>query len=286
MNKFICKKCNVEYSSLQALSRHENKKFKCDMVTKFQCKMCNKSFKYNKNLQEHIEKTTCNIINIDNNVNKALLDILKNNISIDDKIFFIKNINKTISNDEILKIINSNFDISTKIILLNTKNTQTIINNNTTNNNNTNNIQINNFGNENLEYINNGYLKNLITSIRKEQNIGGEYLFLKLSNKIFLNDKHPENNTIKIDNLKNDFCKIKNNNKWIMSTKDEALKKIFDKVCTIVKFCIDENKEEIEENVFKRIDGYIEKDFEDKQAINSIKKLALDIFNYYNATDI
>ena len=96
MNKFICKKCNVEYSSLQALSRHENKKFKCDMVTKFQCKMCNKSFKYNKNLQEHIEKTTCNIINIDNNVNKALLDILKNNISIEDKVFFIKNINKTI----------------------------------------------------------------------------------------------------------------------------------------------------------------------------------------------
>jgi hypothetical protein len=286
MNKFICKKCNVEYSSLQALSRHENKKFKCDMVTKFQCKMCNKSFKYNKNLQEHIEKTTCNIINIDNNVNKALLDILKNNISIEDKVFFIKNINKTISNDEIIKIINSNFDISTKIILLNTKNTQTIINNNNTTNNNTNNIQINNFGNENLEYINNGYLKNLITNIRKEQNIGGEYLFLKLSNKIFLNDKHPENNTIKIDNLKNDFCKIKNNNKWITSTKDEALKKIFDKVCTIVKFCIDENKEEIEENVFKRIDEYIEKDFEDKQAINAVKKLALDIYNYYNATDV
>ena len=86
--------------------------------------------------------------------------------------------------------------------------------------------------------------------------------------------------------MNNDFCKIKNNNKWITSTKDEALKKIFDKVCTIVKFCIDENKEEIEENVFKRIDEYIEKDFEDKQAINAVKKLALGIYNYYNATDV
>jgi hypothetical protein len=40
------------------------------------------------------------------------------------------------------------------------------------------------------------------------------------------------------------------------------------------------------EKVFKKIDGYIELDFTDKYAISSVKKLAFDIYNYYNATEV
>jgi len=120
-NNFKCKKCKQEYSSLQALERHLNKKFKCDMITKFQCKICKKSFIYNKNLNEHYEKTSCTKINNNDNINKAIIDILKNNIELEDKLFFLKNFNIILKNDEIIKIINSTFDINTKVTLLTTK---------------------------------------------------------------------------------------------------------------------------------------------------------------------
>jgi hypothetical protein len=290
MDIYNCKKCNIIFSTKASLERHQNKKIKCDIKTNFQCKKCFKYFKQKNNLLHHSEKEICKIFQLSSEINNkknenAILDIIESEMDINKKINMIKLINNTLINENIIEILNNNLSIDTKITLLNTKSNQTIINNNTTNNN-TNNIQINNFGNENLDYIHNGYLKDLITNIPKDQNIGGEYVFLKLSNKIYLNDEHPENNTIKIDNLKNDLCKIKNNNKWITSTKDDALKNIFDKLCTIVKLCIDENKDEMPEKVFKKIDGYIELDFTDKYAISSVKKLALDIYNYYNATEI
>ena len=282
MNNYQCKKCNNEQSSLQALNRHENKKFKCDVVTKFKCKICNKSFKYNKNLQEHIEKTSCNIINGENNINKALLDILNNDITIDDKIFFIKNINKTITNNEIIKIIDSKLPIDTKITLLNTKNISTTINNTT--NNTTNNIQFNNFGNENIEYFNDNYLKKLINTVSSANKVGAQSVFLKLSNEIYLNEQHPENQTIKIDNLNNKFCKIKQNNKWITADKNESLHKIFNRACEIVSMCIMENKDMYKEAQLETINGYIEKDFDDDIIIETVKKLALDIYNFYNTS--
>jgi len=114
---YKCNKCKNEYSSLQALERHTNKKFKCDIINKYQCKVCNKSFKYNKNLQEHFQKTLCNEINTNDN-NKAIIDILQNEMIIDDKLFFLKKLNIILSTDEIIKIINSSVNINTKITLL------------------------------------------------------------------------------------------------------------------------------------------------------------------------
>ena len=293
MEQFKCNKCKKMLSNKQALERHANNKKKCNLITEFKCDKCNKCFTQKKNLVYHKEKNICKeIINTTNTTSKnekTILDIIESKISIESKIKLIKVLNISITDDIIIEILNNDIPISAKINLLNSNSNPTTINNTTNNNNtnnNTNNIQINNFGSENLDYINNGYLKDLIKNIPKDQNIGGEYVFLKLSNKIYLNDEHPENNTIKIDNLKNDLCKIKNNNKWITSTKDDALKNIFDKLCTIVKLCIDENKDEMPEKVFKKIDGYIELDFTDKYAISSVKKLAFDIYNYYNATEV
>jgi rubredoxin len=295
MENYKCNLCNYIFNSKFSLERHQNKKKKCDIVTEYKCSKCNKCFTQRKNLLHHIKSDICKINNIEtenklevndmkNDNKKAIQQIIESNMTNEKKISMIKLLNSNLKDENIIEILNNELPIETKIILLNNAKIFITTINNTTNN--TNNIQINNFGSENLDYIHNGYLKKLITSIKTDQNIGGEYLFLKLSNKIYLNDKHPENNTIKIDNLKNDFCKIKNNNKWIISTKDDALKNIFDKICTIVKYCIDENKELISERVFEKIDGYIEKDFTDEIAKSSIKKLAIDIYNYYNATDI
>ena len=86
--------------------------------------------------------------------------------------------------------------------------------------------------------------------------------------------------------MNNKFCKIKENNKWITATKDTALKKIFNKACSIVETIITENKNSISEKQIKQINDYIERDFEDKAIVESVKKLALNIYNFYNSTDI
>ena len=285
MENYICLKCNIIFATKSSLERHTNKKIKCDIKTQFQCNKCNKYFKQKNNLLQHTEKKLCKEIStypISETKNEhAISDILNSKITIESKIKLIKVINNTLIDENILEIINNDIPINTKIILLNTRSTldAKTINNNTTNN--TINYNFNNFDQENLEYLNEKYFKKLLTS-----NAYGESIFLKLSNEIYLNEQHPENQTIKIDNLNNKFCKIKENNKWITATKDTALKKMFNKACSIVETIINENKDSISEKQIKQINDYIERDFEDKAVVESVKKLALNIYNFYNSTEI
>jgi len=287
MEQYKCKKCNKILSNKQALDRHEKNKKKCNLVSEFKCDKCCKCFTQKKNLVYHIEKNICKpiIISGDNNENKnALLDIIESKIVISKKINMIKLINNTLIDENIIEILNNELSIETKITLLNTKNTTVTTINNTTNT--TNNIQFNNFGNENIDYFNENYLKKLINTVNSANKVGAQSVFLKLSNEIYLNEKHPENQTIKIDNLNNKFCKIKQNNKWITADKNESLKKIFNRACEIVSMCIMENKDMYKEAQLETINGYIEKDFDDDIVIETVKKLALDIYNFYNSTTV
>jgi hypothetical protein len=281
METYICNLCDHPFISKFSLERHQQKKKKCNVLTEFKCNKCNKCFAQKKNLIQHTEKELCKIDVISKKSSPetknehAILDIINSKITTESKVKLIKVINSTLIDENILEILNNDIPINTKIILLNTKTTiksQTI--NNTTNN--TINYNFNNFDQENLEYLGDKYLKKLITS-----NAYGESIFLKLSNEIYLNEQHPENQTIKIDNLNNKFCKIKENNKWITATKDTALKKIFNKACSIVETIITENKNSISEKQIKQINDYIERDFEDKAIVESVKKLALNIYNFY-----
>jgi hypothetical protein len=268
-----CNICNKTFFSNQSLERHKNKKIKCSIKTEFKCDICNKYFKQKNNLNEHIKKKICKLEQVvDNsplNINKAYIDILKSDQKLDDKIFFIQKLNNTISKDEIIKIIDAKYDMNTTIALLSTK-ASTIINSNNTNTN-TNNIQINNFGNEKIDYITNDFLVKLIN------NNYGEDLLLKLSDKIYLNEKHPENKTIKIDNLTNKYCKIIEKNKWITTTKENALKKIKLFISDLIEICMSDNENVIPEKKRKIVSGYIEKEYE--EIAESIEKLILKIYN-------
>lgn len=284
MDNFTCKICNLPFFSKFSLERHEQKKIKCNIKTEFKCDKCNKYFKQKKTLVNHTENNLCKIVLSIPNLNneskneEALLGIINSKITIESKIKLIKVINNTLIDENILEIINNDIPMKTKIILLNTRASldAKTINNNTTNN--TINYNFNNFDQENLEYLNEKYFKKLITT-----NAYGESIFLKLSNEIYLNEKHPENQTIKIDNLNNKFCKIKENNKWITTCKDTALKKIFDKVSSIVESCLHDNKDSIPEQKINIINGYIEKDFKDELVVEAVKKLAFNIYNFYNS---
>jgi coenzyme F420-reducing hydrogenase alpha subunit len=132
------------------------------------------------------------------------------------KIELLKKFNITLSTDEIKIIINSELDIDEKTKLLNDfiniNKTTTInngtINNGTMNNNTTNNIQINNFGKENLEHLDNEYFKDLI------MNNHIQTAYMKLIEDTYLDEKHPENQTIKIDNINNKYGFVFENGKW------------------------------------------------------------------------
>jgi uncharacterized C2H2 Zn-finger protein len=286
MNNYKCNNCNNIFVSKQSLEKHINKKIKCDIVTDYKCNKCNKYFKQKKNLLQHQEKDLCastqNISNNEPSINNDMRNILTCECTIDEKAELIKTLNDNLDIVRIKNIININIPLETKISLfVNAKKTVTTINNTNSNNiTNNNHILINNFGNENVDYITNKALTRLI------KNNYSEELLLKISDEIYLNEKHPENQTIKIDNLNNKFCKVKEKNKWITTTKDAALKKIFDRVFEIVINCIDDTNDVITEEKINIINGYIEKDFEDEIIVEAVKKLALNIYNFYNSSVI
>jgi hypothetical protein len=281
MKNYNCNKCNQNFSTNQSLERHINKKNKCDIELDYKCEYCKKSFKYKKNLKEHCEKTKCNI-NENTDEKMALKDILNKTIDINKKILIIKTLNDKLDEIYIRTIIESDLELNTKVTLLNKQNNTNLllpnqIINNTTNNT-TNNIQIN-FGNENIEYLNKKYYEKLLNENLPEN------IILTLSNDIYLNKVHPENQTIKINNLKNNLCKIKDNNKWITTSKDDAIKKILDKIYHIIADIIDENEGIITDEKANAIfDEYLDKEFEDKIIVDTVKKLILKIYNFHGNT--
>lgn len=286
MTKNICKKCNQEFSTQQSLDRHINKKFKCDQETKFKCNSCNKSFKYNKNLKEHQNNSSCKSSNESLNIlNTTLNKILISTASDSDKIFAIKNLGINMIDNDILQCINLTFDNDVKISILiqNIKKNNSINNSNNTTNNTTNNITNNiqiNFGEENISYLNKKYYENLIKNNLPEK------VFLDFSNEVYLNEQHPENQTIKVENINNKLCKIKESNKWVITTKDDATKKIFDKFYNVIAEFIDENENLLPLNKIQYINKYLDKELDDPEIIEVIKKIILKIYNFHNTNEI
>jgi uncharacterized C2H2 Zn-finger protein len=273
-----CKLCNIIFSSKYTLQRHLNKPTKCNNNTEFRCDKCGKCFKFNKNLKEHLKNDICNKKNVIFSNNQSLDDDIKNILlTNDDTIFYLKALGVVMEEEVIKKIIDGKLPLATKISLIksNINNTPTINNNNSNNTiNTTNNIQINSFGNEKTDYLTNEYFAKLL------QNNYGKDSFLKLSNEIYLNKDKPENNTIKIDNLNNKWCKIIENNKWITTTKDSAKEKIFSKVSDIILLILDDVKDKVPKEKRKIIADFLEKDADDEYIKGALKPLFLKIYNY------
>jgi hypothetical protein len=245
MDKFKCEICSETFKSKFSLERHHNKKNKCNIITNFQCLNCNKYFKYKKNLSEHQEKNICNNKNniikeiekdeliVENKINNNYINnddislkiLIDSNITNDKKIELIHKYHKIEIND-LITIFDSNLKTDEKITVINNffknklndlNNTKIsninngTINTNQTNNtttNTTNNIQINNFGKEKIDYLDNEYFKDLI------MNNHIQTAYMKLIEDTYLHKDHPENKTIKIDNLNNKFGFVFEDGKW------------------------------------------------------------------------
>jgi hypothetical protein len=243
---FKCDICNIEFKSKQNLTQHLNKKNKCNMITDFQCKRCLKYFKYKKNLIEHEDNNKCKQVNTsiikstnENDLKMTIRACLMNSIKQEDKAKLLNVYNQNISTDKIELLINSDVDLDSKVMMIYTllnkdQNNNTNINNgtiNTSNNNTTitNNIQINSFGKEDTSYLDNEYFKNLILDNHIENS------YMKLMNDIYLNKEHPENRTVKVDNINNKYALVFNNGKWESILKYELKELLHQKNHTMLK---------------------------------------------------
>ena len=281
MESLKCKLCNYTFTTKYSLERHLNSKRKCNLKTEFKCEICNKCFKQRNNLVEHSRNKICN-----KTVSEDLIiindidieNIIKSNTK--NKPFLLKTLGVKMTDEEIMEIINSPIILSTKVSCFKNSITKIINtanithNSNNTTNNITNNILINNFGNENISYLTSEYFTKLLN------NNFGKDSFLKLSNEIYLNTKQPHNNTIKIDNLNNKYCKIIENNKWITTTKDTAMKNIFNKIADVLINFMDDVKDSVPEKRLNIINEYLEKDFEEDYIKETIKEFILNIYNF------
>jgi len=246
---YECEDCNKIFDTKQHLKQHQMRKNKCNIVSPYQCKLCNKYFKYKKNLNEHHDNN-CNtdnniVISSSDKVEIAIKSILLSSIDIDSKIVLFRKHNISEDDNTIKLIINSDMDINGKVINLlsftKPKSTNANINNGTINTNTktenshnvTNNIQINSFGKEDISYLDNEYFKNLIMNQHIEKG------YVQLIKDIYLNKAHPENGTVKVENINNKYAHIYRNDKWDVILKADLKEQIHKKNYTVLKMHYD-----------------------------------------------
>jgi hypothetical protein len=95
---------------------------------------------------------------------------------------------------------------------------------------------INNFGKEEISYLDSNYFTNLIMN----QHI--ETAYIQLIKDIYLNKEHPENQTVKVDNINDKYAFIFNEGKWNTILKYELKEILHRKNYTILNMHYDKLK--------------------------------------------
>ena len=152
-----------------------------------------------------------------------------------------------------------------------TNTTNTVLNNNS---NNTTNININNYGFENVQYLKKNYLNGLIQGVFTA--------IPKLIKKIHFNDKHPENQNIKITNKKEPYIRIRQNNEWLLKNKKEILEDLIDCKYMILSQHCDDFEEELPDQHIEKMNDFRKRyNGEEKNLMKELLEQAeLALLNY------
>ena len=242
---YKCNNCLLVFKTKQNLKKYKTKIFKCNEVTNYQCTICLKYFKNQGNLNKHNE-TVCTdksdiiisskpISKDDTIIKHAIKSILNSKISNENKAKLLVKYNTSLSKEDLIDLIKLNIPLDGKISYINSiinskkeTNINTISNSNI-NSNNTTNIQINNFGKENLDYLDSEYFKNLILNNHIEKG------YMTLIKDIYLDKEHPENRTVKVENINNKYALVFNEGKWESILKYELKELLHKKNHTVLK---------------------------------------------------
>ena len=143
----------------------------------------------------------------------------------------------------------------------------TITNNTNTNSNNTTNntvnIHINNYGDENTKYITNDFILNLLNK---------PYIAIpELIKYTHFNDKHPENQNIKLTNKKEPYIKVLKNKKWELVDRKDTINDLIDKKHSLLNTI--DIKNNFNNNTYNRIELFNQKYLNDnKELLNKLYK--------------
>jgi hypothetical protein len=291
-----CDLCFEIFKTKQQLINHKNRKNKCDIITDFQCKECLKYFKRSINLKDHIARNNCrlynkekktekmNLASMNNQQNNKIKSTLDMDLSLNSKIDLLINTHNIKLNKNTIKEVLNNNKLSEieKIDLLtvsNSKNVVANINNgninnisgnvtNTTNNN----IVINNFGNENIEYLNNDYFKDLI------MNNHIETAYMKLTEDIYLHKEHPDNLNVKIDNLNNKYGFVYKDGTWKAILKYELKELLHNKNSQLLKIHYTKLKSILDNAKKNSINVFLAREYDDDPHLKDINEKMVLLF--------
>lgn len=191
----------------------EIKKNSIDKEKEYYCESCGKYFKRKDNLKRHKERY-CRALNDLKNENKQLIE---------EKLILEK------------KLEQLNSDLINK---------PTQIINNT--------ININGFGNENLGYLSNQYIRALLSVPFNA--------LPKLIKDIHCNPDHPENHNIKKTNKKDKLISIYQDGKWIYEDKNKLLDNLMDEKMAILENSVDDTLDAKKLERFEDFKGQYYKD--------------------------
>ena len=199
---------------------------------KIECQYCNKKFTRKDSLTRHLKGRCKKKGTVLNDIENMLVEMTK-----------FKNVLKE----------------SHSIII---NNNQKIINNN---------IVVNNFGNENLEYISDKMIGNLLAYPKS--------CIPKLIKQIHFNPNHPENHNIRIKNKKLKYAEVKENNQWKLKHKKTVLDDLVDfGYITLEEF--KDDKDNLDDLLIKGFTKMMEGYNKSKKDI--IEKVELEVLNGSN----
>lgn len=100
------------------------------------------------------------------------------------------------------------------------------------------NFVINNFGEENLQYINNdvSFLTKCLHNLKDDG-------MTNLVKRIHYDNAHPENNNARIKSSRNEVCEVFYNNEWVPMNKNETLDKMMEKGYKVLSTFYHENED-------------------------------------------
>jgi len=200
----------------------------------YKCKFCKQSYSKNSNLHRHMKKCIKNTKN--ETVSLTTDESNDNEAKLSEYIKVIEKENKLIKRKK--KDIEKENKLIKKEKKAMGKEIEKLLDKvgNVTNNNNMlqQNIIINNYGNENLDYLTEGYLTNLL-----KIPWGSVLTLLK---DIHFNVNHPENHNVKIPNRKEKFAIVYRNGEWEIRMKKEVISSMVDMSYNIVECYFEDNK--------------------------------------------
>tara|TARA_A100001015_G_C14825942_1_gene646683 strand:- start:65 stop:898 length:834 start_codon:yes stop_codon:yes gene_type:complete len=222
MNNYKCLRCGFKTDRIYNFKKHLNRKFICkpklseisikDIIKHynlynyskqdvkeiennlFECNFCNKKFCRKDALKRHL-RNRCKKKVYNNDTKKKM------RLKLEDMFIEIYKMQQIIDNQN--KIINKNIKKS-------------IINKNKI----TNDVKVNNFGNENLNYLNEKVYKKILAYPKTS--------IPRLIRKIHFNPNHPENHNVRIKNKKLKWAEIRENNEWRLRHKKKVLDDLVD----------------------------------------------------------